>query len=78
MPTIHEKVESMSDAELLAYLEEEQPTPGVLEAIKRFRVAEPKKAEPEPYKPSCHFCGGSGVSLHSRKPCKHCQGQKST
>jgi len=31
----------MSNDELLAYLEEEQPTPAVLEAIKRFRVVEP-------------------------------------
>ena len=58
MPTVHEKVEAMSNAELLAHLEETQPTPAVLELIKRVRV----ESEPEPTK-RCEWCFGAGKTI---------------
>jgi len=77
MSTIHERVEAMSNDELWAHMENEQPTPAVLEAIKRFRVEteSPAPSCSTPYKPSCCFCGGSGtVGLGTK--CTHCQGEK--
>ncbi len=65
--TENERVEAMSNAELCAYLEETQPTPAVLELIKRAKVEE---EIPKPAKSTCEFCGGSGrVGLGT--PCMH-------
>jgi len=71
MPTEHEKVEAMSNAELLAHLEETQPTPAVMELIKRARV----ESEPEP-KPTkrCEWCFGAGKNSLGGK-CAHCDGK---
>lgn len=74
--TIFERVAAMSDNELWAHLEDEQPTPAVMEVIKRFRVySDIEIPQPEPYTPSCTFCGGAGrVGLGTK--CTHCQGKK--